>query len=396
VTERNAIQRQLIAQKEELERVNRYKDEFLANMSHELRTPLTSVLGAADLLKSGKVGGRKSHFLTMIARNSKHLMRLVGDMLDLSQIQSGQLRLSPAKHSLFGILDHAAGAIQPTAERTQVSVRVESETDVYVWADPTRVVQILNNLLSNAVKFTPKGGHVTVAWEDLGQFCEIRVADTGIGIPPTEWPRIFARFEQVTPPVHDDMPKGVGLGLAITRSLVELQGGRLGLESAEGKGTTFWFTLPTAPPDEAPAELPEIEPATAGESEDDETPAIEGVRTLVIEDDTEIAEMLEMFLESEDAIASVAATGADGLRMARETRPDVILLDMRLPDTDGCSLASELRADSRASEAPIIALTAQAMAGDRDKCIQAGCTDYVSKPIDFDILRRAIAKALKT
>ena len=296
--------------------------------------------------------------------------------------------------SILEVVSEACDSIQGLAKKTQVELRVESGEDTRVWADRTRVLQILQNLLSNGIKFTPRGGRLSVGWRDReGEGdCEIWVEDTGLGIPLGEWDQVFARFGQVsTKPAHDGLPKGVGLGLALTHSLVKLQGGAIGFESEEGQGTTFRFTLPTAPPAEKPT--PEVERVDRHERKS-ETLEIAEACVLVVEDNPEFTEMLQAFLEAQRVRVVTAETAAQGLRAAREQRPDVILADIRLPDMDGYALTTQLRSDPVTSSTPIIAVTAQAMRGDREKCLQAGCTDYVSKPVDFHLLRNLIANAI--
>jgi PAS domain S-box-containing protein len=379
VTQLKCIQR-------ELEMANRHKDEFLANVSHDLRTPLTSILGAADMLRSGRGAGREAKYVEMVLRNGNHLVKLVNDIVDLSRIESGRVQLSPALHAVASLVAEAHSFIEMPAREAGVTVVVEPGEDAHVWADRTRVLQILDNLLTNAVKFTPTEGQVTLGWTKRDGTCEVRVADTGIGIPAEEQHRVFSRFDHIAKgPVHTHMRQGIGIGLSVVRTLVEMQGGQASFESREGAGSTFRFTLPTAP--QAPS---------AGEVEDraDSAPPIHGARILMVEDNAEIAEMIRVFLASEGAAVRQAATGREAARAARGWRPELILLDMRLPDTDGYCLAATLKCDPATWDIPIIALTAQAMAHDRQRCIDSGCVDYVSKPVNFDRLQASIARAL--
>jgi len=378
--------------REELQRASQYKDEFLANMSHDLRTPLTSLLGAVELLRRGRAKGEEAQMWQIIAQNGNHLLRLIDDLLDLSKAQDGRLVITPSRLSVLDVVAEACNSIGALARRAGIDVTVESGTDVNVWADRTRVIQILNNLLTNGVKFTPKGGRVTVGWRAKEDVCEIWVEDTGIGIPGEQKSKVFSRFERTAAPViHEGMPQGLGLGLAAARTLVELQGGRMWFDSTEGEGTTFRFVLPLASPPQRHQQPEEDEGKTVGP----DAPTLAGARVLVIEDDRDIARMLRMFLETEDAAVTLARTATEGLQAAREGHPDVILLDITLPDMDGFSAASRLTADSATSEIPIIALTGQAAADIRDRCLAAGCTKYVSKPVDLDRLIETISAAIK-
>jgi PAS domain S-box-containing protein len=374
-----------------LELANRHKDEFLANMSHELRTPLTSIMGGAQLLFSERSRGRERKLSEVIYRNGQHLLRLVNDILDLTRVESGRLEIRSASHSILDIVLEEQKAISSIGEKAGVVIQVQLCKDVVVWVDSTRVLQILHNLLINAVKFTPPGGRVTIGWKRLNGYCEVWVKDTGIGIPPDEQHKVFSRFEKVeTETLHDDMPKGMGLGLAVARSLVELQGGSIYFESEEGKGTTFRFTLPVKPAGAPFRTTQTIAPSGDGIP----LPPIAKTRVLLIEDDAGIRQVLLSFLKSENAIPSAEDTGAGGLRAARKTMPDVILLDMKLPDMSGYAVISKLLKDEKTRSIPIIALTALTMSGDREKCLTAGCADYVSKPVNFNLLRNSIARVL--
>jgi len=246
ITARKAAESEIQRQNERLRELDRLKDEFIALISHELRTPLTSILGYLELLldaEAGPITEEQEHFLRIIARNSDRLRRLVGDLLLVAQIEAGRLSLDQAEVDLARLAAECVEAAVPAAEERGISVRLSAESVPNVWADRSRLAQLLDNLLSNAIKFTPAGGRVGVALVTRGDNARLEVSDTGIGIPEAERDRLFERFFRTEGATRSAV-QGTGLGLAITKAIVEGHGGRIGLESREGVGTTFWVELP--------------------------------------------------------------------------------------------------------------------------------------------------------
>lgn len=246
ITARKEAESEIQRQNERLRELDRLKDEFIALISHELRTPLTSILGYLELLldaEAGPITEEQEHFLRIIARNSDRLRRLVGDLLLVAQIEAGRLSLDQAEVDLARLAVECVEAAVPAAEERGISLQVSAESTPNVWADRSRLAQLLDNLLSNAIKFTPGGGRVGVALATRGDSARLEVSDTGTGIPEAERDRIFERFFRTEGATRSAV-QGTGLGLAITKAIVEGHGGRIGLESREGVGTTFWVELP--------------------------------------------------------------------------------------------------------------------------------------------------------
>jgi PAS domain S-box-containing protein len=394
-----ALFRQTQTAREQAEAANRSKDEFLATVSHELRTPLNAILGWTQLLfATGDDPERRRKGLETIVRNAKLQAQLIDDLLDVSRIISGKMRLDVQTTDLAAVIDAAVEAIRPAAEAKQIQLRrVLDPFTGPVTGDPARLQQVVWNLLSNAIKFTPKEGKVEVRLERVNSHVEIPVADTGSGISPELLPYVFDRFRQLdgsTTRRHG----GLGLGLAIVRHLVELHGGTVRVKSpGEGQGSTFIVALPLSVAHLTSAEGQRVHPRTdPGETDPcQQSPELnlKGIRVLVVDDEPDARETLQQILEHCDGEVRVADSAAEALRMLEDWRPDVLLSDIGMPGEDGYELIRRVRQlpPERGGRTPAAALTAFARAEDRRRALLAGFQMHVAKPVDIQELAAVVA-----
>jgi len=368
-----AKNRALEVRSREVERLNQMKSEFLASMSHELRTPLNAIMGFSSLLEeesAGPLNSDQKRYVQHVARAAQHLLDLINDVLDLSRIEAGRIELRRENFRLGDAVHEVISTLRQLAMVKSIALAAE-ETAHLLDADRIRVKQILYNLLSNAIKFTPAGGRVdlTVTAED--EILTVAVADTGIGIPFEEQAAIFEKFHQV----ETESPaaqQGTGLGLAIARRLVEQHGGRIWVESRPGHGSRFAFTLPCRVTGESVEELPPAAHAT---------PSGNGrARVALVEDDPAHRLLFEAMLASYYHV-KVYETAHQALNGVHLDPPDVILTDVSLKGTDGIDFLRQIRADRALAGIPVIALTAHAMGGDRDRFLAAGFDHYIAKPV---------------
>jgi signal transduction histidine kinase len=379
---------ELLAREQELrveaETINRAKDEFLATISHELRTPLNSILGWLSLMRTGRLETPMyERALDTIERNAKSQAQLVADILDVSRIIRGEMRLHVRKLALGPIVGEAVESVRPAAEAKGIDLVVDLDDGAgEISGDPDRLQQIVWNLLSNAIKFTPRGGRVEVRLARVEDHVVVVVRDTGIGIEPKFLPYVFERFRQAdssTTRVYS----GLGLGLAIVRHLVELHGGTVDVESdGPGRGAAFTVRIPASG---ATAEDAEV----AGEPSEAEGPSgeflsLDGVRVLIVDDEADTRAMLETVLEHCDAEVRTCASARDALAVLASWTPDVIVSDIGMPGQDGISLIQAIRdmGGEGAGLVPAIALTAYASARDRERVLDAGFQVHMTKPAD--------------
>jgi PAS domain S-box-containing protein len=369
------------AARAEAESANRIKDEFLMTLSHELRTPLNAILGWVQILRSGW-SGDATEALDTIDRNARAQVQLVEDLLDVSRIVSGKLRLDSQPIDLQQVAMQAIEVVRPAAAAKHLELlHVFDGSRPVVKGDPDRVQQVVWNLLSNAVKFTPRGGRVEVRISAATNHAVVTVHDSGAGIPPEFLPHLFERFRQQdssTTRQHG----GLGLGLAIVRHLVELHGGTVAAESSgEGRGSTFTVTLPLhdvgigATVQKAPKIGTHMVRLT-------------GTRVLVVDDRMDERQLFEFVLEHAGAEVRTAATASEACQIFDDWRPDVLLSDIAMPDEDGYALLKRLR--SQQSDLPAIAVTAHARQEDRERALSAGFNLYVAKPVDPVRLTEAV------
>ncbi|HLM55677.1 MAG TPA: PAS domain S-box protein, partial [Pyrinomonadaceae bacterium] len=356
---------------------SRLKDEFLATVSHELRTPLTAILGWAHMLRAGQFDPDSSaKAFETIERNARAQSQLIDDLLDVSRIITGKLRIDVRPVDPNSFIEAAVEAVRPAAEAKGIRLQKVMDTGVVsVSGDPVRLQQIVWNLLSNAIKFTPKGGRVQVRLERVNSHVEITVSDTGTGISPEFLPHVFDRFRQAdqrTTRVHG----GLGLGLSIVRHLVELHGGTVRAESGgDGQGSTFRVLLPVAPVYQSDESGARVHPAARETLPTYECPErLDGVRVLVIDDEQDTRELLRFGLAQCGAVVTLGGSADEALEAMRATTPDLIISDIGMPGVDGYELMRRIRAlpAGRGGRVPAVALTAYARTEDRMQALRSG------------------------
>ncbi|HEX3775352.1 MAG TPA: ATP-binding protein [Polyangiaceae bacterium] len=372
------------------EEANRIKDEFLATLSHELRTPLNAITGWAHILQTGGLPPEEQvRAVETILRNAKLQASLIEDLLDVSRIISGKLRLELAPLDLGKAIEAAIEAVTPSAKQKNITIQREHVTGpLHVLGDAVRLQQIAWNLLSNAVKFSDDGSVVTVRQQSLGKNALFEVEDHGRGISPEFLPYLFERFRQAEHPLTRARGSGLGLGLAIVRYLVEAHHGAVEAKSeGESRGATFAVTLPLVPDAKA-------EPPARSESTPPSGRSLAGAYVLVVDDDDDARELLNVLLSREGAEVGLAASAAEARRMIRARHPDVIVCDIGMPEQDGHSFMRLLRASGEEAGAfiPALALTGHAGVEDSRSALLAGFQMHVSKPLDPPRLLETVAK----
>ena len=372
----------------EAQESGRLKDEFLATVSHELRTPLTAILGWAHMLRTGQFDGSSAHkAFETIERNARAQAQLIDDLLDVSRIITGKLRIDVRPVDPNSFIEAAVEAVRPAAEAKGVRVQKVFDTgDGSVSGDPVRLQQVIWNLLANAIKFTPRGGRVQVRLERVNSHVEIAVSDTGSGIAADFLPHVFDRFRQGDG-TTTRAQGGLGLGLSIVRHLVELHGGTVRAESeGEGRGSTFTVLLPVAPVYPGEAEAPRIHPAAR-----ETMPAFEcverldGLRVLVVDDEPDTRDLLRAGLGQCGAEVTAVGSSAEALEAIAAGAPDLLISDIGMPGEDGYELIRRVRVLPRdaGGRVPAIALTAYARVEDRMQALRAGYQMHVPKPVEL-------------
>ena len=378
------------AARQEAEAANRAKDDFLAVLSHELRTPLNATFGWVRLLRSGRLDtAATTRALEVIERNVSQQGRLISDLLDASRIVFGRLDLNLQSVDFPALVAGVVESVRPAADARSISLKADIDPEAGpVNGDPDRLRQVVENILGNAIKFTPPHGAVTV---QLARDIDARliVSDTGRGIDAELLPHIFERFKQ-SDSTSTRTHTGLGLGLAIVRHLVEHHGGRVRAESAGvGQGATFTIVLPIAAA--RAADVAELRPHAVGAAD---AGRLDGLRVLVIEDDTDSRELIAAILAEAGAVMFTAAGAREGMSMARRVRPDVLVCDLAMPDENGLEVVRQLK--SWAAEIgivlPSLALSAYARTEDRERALAVGFDLYLTKPVEPSDLVRAVAQ----
>ncbi|HYX64028.1 MAG TPA: PAS domain S-box protein [Burkholderiales bacterium] len=372
----------------EAQRATRIKDEFLASLSHELRTPLNAILGWAQVLRTkgerARTPDELDRAMEIIERNARAQVRLIDDLLDLSRIMGGRMRLDVQEVGLVDVVQSAIDSMEPAARAK--GVRLEGILDpqgAVVSGDAARLQQVFWNLLSNAVKFTPKGGRIQVILQRANSHLEVSVADTGIGIAADYLPHVFDRFSQADTSLHRKHG-GLGLGLAISKQLVDLHGGSIHAKSmGEGKGATFIVHLPLAITRSA-AHAARMHESRGESAESLAVPRLDGIRALVIDDEPDARELIKRVLEDHGANVRAAQSAAEALDMLQHDSADVVVSDVGMPDMDGYQFMRRLRAfEAKGSRIPALAVTALARPDDRKQAILAGYQAHLAKPFDM-------------
>jgi PAS domain S-box-containing protein len=383
------------AAREEAEEANRLKDEFLATVSHELRTPLTAILGWSNMLLAGRLDGEAhGRGLEIIHRNAQAQNQLISDLLDVSRIISGKLRLDLRTVELPSVIAAAVEATRPAAEAK--GVRLTTALDPHsgpINGDADRLQQVVWNLLTNAIKFTPEGGEIAVRLESVDTRVEITVQDSGIGIDPEFLPHIFDRFRQADPGTNR-IHGGMGLGLSIVRQLVELHGGTVRAASeGEGKGTTFTVSLPFVNFRRGPTRVERLPPNAGSYLEITCPPSLQGLRVLAVDDEADTREMIRAVLEHCKMEVVTATSASEALEALVQSHPDVLISDLGMPGEDGYALIAKVRAlpAERGGLIPAAALTAYVRAEDRVRVLRSGFQLHVPKPLEPNELVAVVA-----
>jgi len=396
--------RDLQDQRQRLAEANRAKDEFLATLSHELRTPLNAIVGWSQLLLHGGLDEAKARrAYEVIDRSAKAQTALISDVLDVSRIISGKLRLNQRPVEIGDTVQAALDTVRPAAEARRIQVVTSEMPRVTVHADPDRLQQVFWNLLSNAVKFTPEGGTVGVAVRRAGDRVEVEVRDTGVGLSPEALAHLFERFWQAdasTSRRHG----GLGLGLAIVRPLVELHGGNVTAASeGEGRGSVFTVSIPAGAAGAAPGEVrDDAGKRIAGDRDQEplaarDRPSLAGLRVLLVDDEPEARSVLTAALRAYGARTESAASVREGLELVRSWRPHLVLSDIGMPGEDGYEFIRQLR-QLRVGEGggtPAVALTAYGRPEDRDRALAAGYRQHLTKPVTPAALAEVVLAACR-
>ncbi|HUR11771.1 MAG TPA: ATP-binding protein [Flavitalea sp.] len=371
--------------------IARVKENFLANMSHEIRTPLNAILGFTNLLQLKKLDHESGVYVQSIQRSGENLLTIINDILDLSKIEAGMMRIERSPFSLRGLVHSIENMFLPSANEKRIDffARIDESLPDILDGDATRLTQILMNLIGNAMKFTTRG-KVFISFENKGNdgtmvLLGIEVSDTGIGIPKEKLEKIFDRFQQADDAVTREYG-GTGLGLSIVKELVELQQGTIRVESDTGNGTTFYLVIPYKKSDEQfithPTFIrqPDTNPAT-----------LQNVRILIVEDNEVNQTLLRYLFQKWQVKFEMANNGIEAIEKLKRETYDLILMDIQMPQMDGYTATRQIR-NILKIKTPIIAMTAHAMAGEREKCLSYGMAEYISKPIREEQLIRLITQ----
>ncbi len=378
ITARKAIEEEVRSARGEAERASQAKSEFLSRMSHELRTPLNAILGFAQLLEMDTLDPGQQESVDHILKGGRHLLELINEVLDISRIESGRMTLSLEPVLLKEILDETASLMRPLAADRKIKVASAPEARWHVMADRNRLRQVLLNLLSNAVKYNREGGLVTVSCESPADGrVRINVRDTGPGIPQEKMARLFVPFDRLG--AGHSATEGTGIGLALSKGLVHLMGGEIGVESTVDKGSIFWVSLQLAEdPAMAVQLVPDAPSAVAAATIPQQSRTV-----LYIEDNLSNLQLLQRILATRPGIKLVEAMqGRLGLDLAREHHPDLILLDLHLPDLSGEEALLRLQAEPETSQIPVVVISADATRDRAARLLASGARAYVTKPLD--------------
>jgi CheY-like chemotaxis protein len=388
VTDRKRTADEILQARHDAERANLAKTEFLSRMSHELRTPLNAILGFSQLLDDDGLDAEQRQSVGYITQAGRHLLGLINEVLDISRIESGQLSISPEPVSVEELVDEVLALIRPLATGREIHVDAQGADVVgSVVADRQRLKQVLLNLLSNAVKYNREAGSISIRCASAdGDRVRISVVDTGYGIAPAHLERLFRPFDRIG--AENGGVEGTGIGLALTRGLIDAMGGEIGVESALEIGSTFWFELPRA---EATTRHVDLEPASVALAHHD------GPRRTIlqIEDNLSNLRLVERIIARQPGIELVSAEhGRRGLELARDLQPDLILLDLHLPDLSGREVLRSLRTNRSTRHIPVVIVSADATDRQITVLKDAGAFGYLTKPLDVGEFLRTIDRAM--
>jgi len=388
VTAQRRLEADLRAARDLAEEASRAKSEFLSRVSHELRTPLASTIGFADLLLLTELTDQQRHYARTVLKAGDHLLALVNDILDIARIEAGRLSLSPEPSGVLSTLSEVLQLIRPMLAEHDVSVTVAGiPARLSVIADQQRFTQVLLNIVTNAVKYNRRGGWVRITSTANGTRTRVSVQDSGIGLRRDELSRLFSPFDRLSAAASG--VEGTGLGLALCKSLLDAMGGRIGAESQEGIGSSFWVELPTALGAEA-----DDAPGAGADERVDAQPEPRGT-LLYVEDNLYNVQVLEGVVAQRPGIRLIPAMqGTLALELARQHRPALILLDVHLPDIDGAEFVHRLMADPTTDRIPVVVLSADATVRQMERLLAAGAREYLTKPIRVGVLLEVLDRYL--
>ena len=380
---RKQMEQELISAKEKAEESSRLKSAFLANMSHEIPTPLNAIVGFSNILATTDAEEEKQEYVSIIENNNNLLLQLINDILDLSKIEAGTLNFTYTETDLNRLLEEIVHAAQMRNTSDQVDVVLaETVPGCIARVDRNRLTQVLTNLTTNALKFTQRGSiRIGYRLEPDGKFLYFHVSDTGCGIPTDKQKSVFERFVKL-----NSFSQGTGLGLSICQTIVEHVGGRIGVESEEGKGSNFWFTIPYRPVSDQKNRKPQdkqIEPIPVERDK---------LTILVAEDSADNFKLFETILKKDYTILH-AWDGREAVELFKTHQPHLVLMDINMPVLNGYEATAEIRKLSE--RVPIIAVTAYAYASDEERIMNSGFDAYVPKPLNASIMRSKIVELLK-
>ncbi|MDH3335309.1 MAG: response regulator [Rhodospirillaceae bacterium] len=392
--ERFLIERSLRNARDKSDTANKAKSDFLASMSHEFRTPMNAILGFGQMLtynKASPLDPTQQEYVDIILRSGEHLLDLINDTLDLAKIEAGmaEIKLEPVNTSK--LIDECIDLVSPLAKNRGISINTNTKEtqSAQVLADETRLKQVLINLFSNGIKYNNENGKLDISIKQTGNdWVRIDVTDTGNGIAEENMEKVFVAFERLE--AENSEVEGTGVGLAVTKELVERMGGTIGLESTVGKGSTFWIELP-ADASKSPAKTGE------NKKPDSMDYSAKGYSLLYVEDNPANKMLIEKVISRVEGSTFIwAETAEDGIKLAQEKNPDIIIMDINLPGMNGIEALKILQSMEETKHIPVIALSANAMPHDIERGMKAGFVRYLTKPIDINMFLKSVDGALKT